>query len=192
MGTSAPPDCTLCPLAVGRTQVVQAEGSPNARVFVVGEAPGPDEDKQGRPFVGRAGQILRKALADAGFAADEVWITNSVKCFPHTRVEGKAKIRAPTVQESDACRAHLAAEVRTLRPRLVVALGRTAAATLLGTKAGPMAAMRGMVVPARAELEGVDVFVTYHPSGLHYGHATVEEFTGDLRSARELAQAVRA
>lgn len=188
MRPSAPADCARCPLAAGRTQVVQAEGSPSAPVFVVGEAPGPDEDKQGRPFIGRAGKILRQALRDAGYGADDVWITNAVKCFPHTRAEGKAKIRAPTSEESDACRSHLASEVRSLRPRLVVALGRTAAATLLGGKARPMAVLRGNTWPARPELDGVPVFVTYHPSGLHYGHATVEEFTADLRAARQRAE----
>lgn len=182
-----PLDCRKCALHQGRTQVVPAEGASKPVAFFVGEGPGPDEDEQGRPFVGRAGKILRGALLDAGWTPQEIWITNVVKCFPHDRQGSRRKIRRPHPHESAACRGHLGAELGALRPRLVVALGKTAAEELTGRKIPRLEPIRGDVLPTRPELGDHWVFVTYHPSGLHYGHATVAEFTDDLRWARAMA-----
>lgn len=183
-------DCALCGLCQGRTQVVPAEGSRAARVMLVGEAPGPDEDQVGRPFIGRAGKILRRELEKAGWTPEDVWITNTVKCFPHEVVEGKKKIRAPSEAESDACRLHLRRELDALRPHLVVALGRTAAQQLTGKPLESLEALRGATLSTRPELGDHDVFVTYHPSGLHYAKGRLELFQQDLRRARALAEAV--
>lgn len=176
------PTCRAC-----RGRAVPAEGSATPAVFIVGEAPGPTEEREGRPFVGRAGAILRTALRTAGWTDDELWITNIVKSFPFDLEGGKRKIRRPTGDEVAACLPHLVREHDALKPRLLVALGRTAAEALLGRGVPKLADVRGRPLLARAELGGALVFVTYHPSGLHYGHATVEEFTADLRAARRVA-----
>lgn len=183
-----PLDCHKCPLSEGRTQVVPAEGAPAPLAFFVGEAPGPDEDREGRPFIGRAGRILRRSLAEAGWREEEVWITNAVKCFPHEVENGKASIRRPSGAESQACRAHLRAEVDALQPKLLIALGKTAAESLLGAKVANLGALREKP-PGQSNVGGAPVFVTFHPSGLHYGHATEAEFVEDLRRAREAALA---
>lgn len=181
------PQCRLCGLCQGRTQVVPPEGPRTARAFFVGEAPGPDEDAQGRPFIGRAGRILRGALSRAGWKMEDVWITNAVKCFPHEAVGGKKRIRAPEPSEAEACRPFLAREIESLRPRLVVALGRTAARSLTGRNVA-LDQEHGTVLLATAELHGARVFLTFHPSGLHYAKGRAEAFEEDLRHARLLLE----
>lgn len=180
-------ECVLCGLCEGRTQVVPAEGPRTARVMLVGEAPGPDEDRLGRPFIGRAGKVLRRELEASGWDPAQVWITNTVKCFPHELREGRKKIRAPTPQEAQACRPNLRRELETLRPSLVVALGRTAAQQLTGQVVPSLEAVRGSVLRTRDELGDVPVFVTYHPSGLHYAKGRIDLFREDLMRARRLA-----
>ncbi|HLE48023.1 MAG TPA: uracil-DNA glycosylase [Candidatus Thermoplasmatota archaeon] len=182
-----PVDCRRCGLCEGRTQVVPAEGGRRPLAFFVGEAPGPEEDAQGRPFVGRAGKILRATLREAGWSDDDVWITNVVKCFPYEWIDGKKKIRAPTVAEAASCREHLRLEVAALKPPLIVALGRTAATALIDDGGANLAGLRGSASPARGDLGG-DVFVTYHPSGLHYERGRKEAFESDLRAALRLAK----
>lgn len=179
--------CAKCALSRTRKQVVAAEGGRRPLAFFVGEAPGPEEDREGRPFIGRAGKILRRSLAGAGWKPDEVWITNTVKCFPHeSGPNGKARIRRPDAAEAAACRQHLLAEVKALRPRIIVALGQTAAQALLREPPKKLALVRASLQAARPDLGEVAVFVTYHPSGLHYGHATEAEFQRDLAQARRL------
>lgn len=188
-GTSfVPVDCVGCPLSKNRTQVVPGEGPARPLAFFVGEAPGPDEDRLGRPFIGRAGQILRVALREAGWTEGEVWITNVVKCFPHDENGAKKRIRAPSEDEVAACHNHLANEIRGLRPRLIVALGRTAAARLLGHDDWSLDDLHGTVAGLQ---DNVPVFVTFHPSGLHYRTGRKDEFLNDLRNARTLANQER-
>lgn len=175
------PDCSAC---AGRA--VPAEGGEAPHTFFVGEAPGPTEEKLGRPFVGRAGRVLRSALEEAGWTEPEIWITNVVKAFPHVEVAGKRKIRKPTPAEVRACIPHLVREADDLRPRLLVALGRTAAEALLGRRVPKLGDVRGQVLPTRAELAGRPVFVTIHPSALSYGALRGQRagFVEDLRRAR--------
>lgn len=185
-------DCRLCGLHVGRTQVVPAEGGAAPKAFFVGEAPGPEEDQQGRPFVGRAGKILRRAIGKAGWPDADVWITNAVKCFPHELRSEKKAIRRPSVEESATCLGHLVREVAALKPLLLIALGRTAAESVLGHPVANLGELRGRLHAARAELHQVPVWVTWHPSGLHYGHASEDEFTADLAAARAFLTRTRA
>jgi DNA polymerase len=175
--------CTRCRLSRGRTQVVPAEGAATAKIFLVGEAPGPDEDLQGRPFIGRAGRILRRCLEAAGVPAEDVWISNAVKCFPHEVVGTKRRIRKPKRDEADACRPWLLEEIRAVAPRVVVAVGSTAAAELTGDRNIKVTKARGARVEPRPELAGVRLFVTFHPSGLHYGHGTEDDLARDLAAA---------
>lgn len=175
--------CTRCPLSRHRTQVVPAEGVASARLFLVGEGPGPDEDAQGRPFIGRAGRILRRCLEAAGVPVEEVWISNTVKCFPHDVVGEKRRIRKPKREEADACRPWLLQELRAVAPRVVVAVGGTAAAELTGDRRIQVTKARGAPVAPRAELGDIVLFVTFHPSGLHYGHGTEADLARDLAAA---------
>jgi uracil-DNA glycosylase len=182
------PACAAC---AGRA--VPAEGALAPQAFFVGEAPGPTEELARRPFVGRAGNLLRGALAEAGWSPDEVWITNVVKAFPYELEGEKRRIRRPTTDEVRACLAHLVKEVDALRPRLLVALGRTAAEGLLGRRVSALGPLRASVHAARPELGGAPVFVTIHPSALHYGaqRGQRDAFVADLAAARARLEAER-
>ncbi|MFE6847727.1 UdgX family uracil-DNA binding protein [Streptomyces sp. NPDC057686] len=128
-------DCRGCPLFKDATQTVFGDGSPTARLFLVGEQPGDQEDREGQPFVGPAGQLLRRALGEAGLGDEEVYVTNAVKHFKFaTAPRGKRRIhKAPSLREMTACRPWLVAELRLVSPQLVIVLGGTAGRALLGS-----------------------------------------------------------
>jgi DNA polymerase len=146
--------CTLCRLAEGRTTVVFGEGDRNADLLVVGEAPGYEEDRQGRPFVGPAGKLLDKMLAAIGFRRDEVFICNVLKCRPPQN-------RDPVADEVAACWPYLRKQVESVAPKAICAFGRFAAQTLLATE-GSLGRLRG----ATHEFMGIPIVVTYHPAAL--------------------------
>ncbi|WEO99657.1 UdgX family uracil-DNA binding protein [Streptomyces sp. FXJ1.172] len=127
--------CQGCPLYREATQTVFGEGDTSARVLLLGEQPGDQEDRQGRPFVGPAGKVLRRALADAGIDPERVYVTNAVKHFKFTIPEGRKRRihKAPNLREMTACRPWLVAELRVVSPEVVVALGGTAGKALLGS-----------------------------------------------------------
>lgn len=158
--------CCRCDLCATRTHVVFGEGSPTARLMIIGEAPGADEDKSGHPFWGRAGQVLNSLLETAGLSRDQVWITNTVKCRP-TQVTGKrVSNRAPRVPEIKACAIWRAGELDIIKPRVVVCLGAVAAKAVMGRDV-KMTTERGQWFPfpmAIAGMEHSEVTVTYHPS----------------------------
>ena len=146
--------CRLCPLAQGRTFAVPGEGPTRARVVLVGEAPGREEDLSGKPFVGRGGRLLDSVLESAGIPRKDVFITNVVKCRP-------PKNRPPTHRESETCvEAHLRRQVKAIGPELVVVLGRTAARALLG--ADSLGEVRVKVV-SRGRTKFLS---TYHPAAV--------------------------
>jgi uracil-DNA glycosylase len=147
-------DCRRCKLHRGRTKLVFGSGSATARVAFVGEGPGADEDRQGQPFVGRAGQLLTKMIEAMGLARDDVYICNVVKCRPPNN-------RDPEPDEVEACERFLRAQLAIVKPTVVVALGRYAAQTLLKTQR-PITRLRG----TWQTYEGVAVMPTYHPSYL--------------------------
>ncbi|MFF5449437.1 UdgX family uracil-DNA binding protein [Streptomyces sp. NPDC012888] len=126
--------CRGCPLFAAATQTVFGEGPPRARLVLVGEQPGDQEDRRGAPFVGPAGNLLHKALDEAGLADEPLYLTNAVKHFKYLREEGgKRRIhKPPSLREMKACRPWLAAELAVIEPDLVVALGATAGRALLG------------------------------------------------------------
>ena len=155
--------CRACPLYKDATRAVFGEGRADARVMLVGEQPGDQEDLAGRPFVGPAGQVLDEALAAVGIAREEIYLTNAVKHFKF-EPRGKRRIhRTPTLGEAAACRPWLEAEIALVRPELIVCLGATAARSLLGAEFR-MARQRGEI------FEGTSwapwVMATYHPSAL--------------------------
>ncbi|QYX56506.1 UdgX family uracil-DNA binding protein [Roseovarius sp. SCSIO 43702] len=184
--------CTRCPLHGPATQAVPGEGPVEARLMIVGEQPGDQEDLAGRPFVGPAGQVLDRALAAAGIARDEVYLTNAVKHFRFTP-RGKARIHnRPDAGHVEACRWWLDAERAQVKPALIVAMGATAAQALTGSGAGLMKRRGGIETAG----DGTPVLVTIHPSYLLRlpDRAEAERlraaFTADLARARErVAQA---
>ena len=154
--------CTLCPhLARSRTQVVFGVGNPEAKLMFVGEAPGADEDEQGEPFVGRAGQLLTKMLTAMELTREQIYIANVLKCRPDTPPNTSGN-RKPTRNEMDACLPYLRAQVAVIAPQVIVALGATAVEGLFGPQKMNMTRLRGNW----RELDGVPVRLTFHPSYL--------------------------
>lgn len=148
--------CTACPLHQSRTQTVFGVGNANARLMVIGEAPGAEEDRRGEPFVGRAGQLLNAMLAAIGLTPEEIFIANILKCRPPNN-------RDPAGQEVAACNDFLKQQIALVRPQLVLAVGRIAAQNLLQQEI-PIGRMRGTVY-AYGEAE-IPLVVTYHPAYL--------------------------
>lgn len=148
-------DCTRCKLhTLGRKQVVFGVGNPNAELMFVGEAPGADEDVQGVPFVGRAGQLLTKMIQAMGFSREQVYIANVVKCRPPEN-------RNPDPDEIENCEPFLFRQIETIKPQVIVALGAFAAKTLLKTQE-PISKLRGQVF----DYHGAKLIPTFHPSFL--------------------------
>jgi uracil-DNA glycosylase len=148
-------DCTRCPLAyAGRHNIVFGDGDPNARLMFVGEGPGADEDAQGLPFVGKAGQLLNNMIGAMGLKREQVYIANIVKCRPPAN-------RAPEPVEANTCSPFLLQQIDVIQPQVIVALGATAATYLLGIRQS-LASLRGSWHSCR----GAKVVVTYHPAFL--------------------------
>lgn len=154
--------CRLCPLWSAATATVFGEGPADARIVFVGEQPGDQEDLAGRPFVGPAGQVFDRALAEAGLDRARVYVTNAVKHFKH-EPRGKRRLhKTPDVSETAACRGWLARELAAIRPRVAVALGATALRSLTG-RTDAISSLRGTFVPSDLVDEA---FVTTHPSAI--------------------------
>ncbi len=168
-------ECTRCALHTGRHTIVFADGSPNARLMFVGEGPGADEDAQGLPFVGRAGQLLNNMITAMGLKREEVYIANVVKCRPPGN-------RTPEPEEANTCSPFLFRQIDVVQPEVIVALGATAATYLLGQRQ-PLAGLRGRVHSFR----GTKLIVTYHPAFLLRDPRQKKEAWADLQIAmREL------
>ena len=166
--------CPRCRLAQTRTRVVFGEGNPTADVMVVGEAPGADEDRTGRPFVGRAGKLLDLLLMSAGFARESVYICNVLKCRPPQN-------RNPLPDEVEACSPYLLRQVELVQPKVIVAFGTFAAQTLLGTDVS-IGRLRGKMHQYR----GVPLVPTYHPAALLRNQGWVRAVWDDLQRARSV------
>jgi uracil-DNA glycosylase len=164
-------DCTRCALHKGRHTIVFADGSPTARLMFVGEGPGADEDAQGLPFVGRAGQLLNNMIAAMGLKREECYIANIVKCRPPGN-------RTPEPDEANTCSPFLFKQIDVVRPQVLVALGATAATYLLGARQ-PLAGLRGRVHAFR----GMSLIVTYHPAFLLRDPRQKKEAWADLQIA---------
>ena len=163
----AAPACRGCELWQGASQVVFSAGNPAARVALVGEQPGDEEDRRGLPFVGPAGRLLQKAVDDAGIDRSQTYVTNSVKHF-RFRQDGPGKRRihqTPDLAHLEACKPWLAAELRAVDPELVVCLGATAVRQLLGTKVKVMRD-RGTLLERETSLGPRTFLVTVHPSSV--------------------------
>jgi DNA polymerase len=154
--------CQDCPLWANATQTVFGAGDPHARVMLVGEQPGDEEDNKGLPFVGPAGKLLNRALEAAGVEREGLYVTNAVKHFKW-QPRGKRRLhKTPAQREVDACHQWLEREIATVKPKVIVALGATAARAVI-SKDFKVSAMRGRFVESRY---APAVFATFHPSAL--------------------------
>jgi DNA polymerase len=166
--------CRACFLCQGRRNVVPGEGNPAAELVLVGEGPGQTEDETGRPFVGRAGELLTEILAAIGYTRDQVFICNVVKCRPPQN-------RKPLPEEIASCSRYLEAQLSLIKPKVILALGATAAEALLQTKRS-LADLRGKVHSYR----GSPLVVTYHPAALLRNPNWKKPTWDDVRIARQL------
>lgn len=147
-------DCQKCPLGLTRKNFVFGSGNPKADIMFIGEAPGADEDEQGLPFVGKAGQLLTKIIESINLKRDEVYICNILKCRPPNN-------RKPIISETDECEPYLHKQIELIKPKFIVALGLTSAETLLKKKV-KMSEIEGKLF----EYLGTKMLVTYHPAAL--------------------------
>ena len=173
-------DCTKCPLASTRTQVVFGRGDPDADLVFVGEAPGAEEDAQGLPFVGRSGQLLdRLVLEELGLERDEFFVMNTLMCRPPNN-------RDPLPEELDACRPWFDAKLAALKPKVIVSLGNFASKQLLDTKVG-ITKLRGQTYDWRP---GIALVPTFHPAAALRGNAdATAAMRADLVRAKQVLTA---
>ena len=166
--------CSRCPLAATRHNVVFGEGDPHAKLMFIGEGPGYDEDMQGRPFVGRAGQLLNKMIAAMQFTREEVYIANVVKCRPPEN-------RVPSPDEAAACIGYLKKQIALIRPEVIVLLGATAVNFLLGKREG-ITRLRGKWLG----YDGIPVMPTFHPAYLLRQESAKREAWADLQQVMKV------
>ena len=170
-------DCMRCKLhTLGRQQIVYGVGNPDADLMFVGEAPGADEDVQGIPFVGRAGQLLTKIIEAIELSRDDVYIANVIKCRPPGN-------RNPEPDEVDACEGFLFRQIDSIRPKVIVALGTFAAKALLKTQE-PISRLRGRVYDYR----GAKLIPTFHPAFLLRSPERKRDVWEDMKKVRGLLQ----
>lgn len=167
-------DCQRCPLGARRKRLVFGEGNPRADLVFVGEAPGADEDLQGRPFVGRAGQLLTRIIEAMGLRREDVYICNILKCRPPGN-------RNPEPPEIDACEPFLIRQLKAIRPRIVCALGAVATRALLKTDA-PITVLRGRFQTYR----GIRLMPTYHPAYLLRNPAAKKQVWEDVQEVMKV------
>jgi DNA polymerase len=168
-------DCTRCKLhTLGRRQIVFGVGSPDAALMFVGEAPGADEDVQGVPFVGRAGQLLTKIIEAIGLKREDVYIANVIKCRPPQN-------RNPEQDEVETCEPFLFRQIDVIKPKVIVALGTFAARTLLRTL-DPISRLRGHVY----EYRGAKLIPTFHPAYLLRNPSSKREVWEDMKMVKQL------
>jgi uracil-DNA glycosylase family 4 len=173
-------ECLRCPLHKSRTKIVHSEGNAKARLMFVGEAPGADEDASGRPFVGRAGQLLNKIIEAIGMKREDVFIGNVNRCRPPQN-------RTPTHEEAATCKPFLLREIALLRPDVIVVLGNTAMKNLLDTKEG-ITKLRGNFM----DYKGIKVMPTFHPAYLLRDPSKKRETWEDMKKVREYLNKTKA
>jgi uracil-DNA glycosylase len=166
--------CTKCGLSATRRTVVFGEGSEHAELLFVGEAPGEEEDRQGRPFVGRAGKLLDQMIERIGVKRADVFICNVLKCRPPNN-------RDPEPAEADACKPYLYAQIELIHPRIICTLGKHAYNTLLGVDE-KITRIRGRLT----QFKGVTLLPTYHPSFLLRNQTAIKDAYEDMEKLKEL------
>ena len=172
-------NCNKCKLCTNRTNIVFGVGNKEAHIMIIGEGPGADEDKQGEPFVGKAGQLMNKALTGLGIKREELYIANIVKCRPPSN-------RVPEQDEAEACLNYLRNQVILVKPKIIVLLGSTALKNILG-KEYSITAMRGKWI----EQKGIYYMPTWHPAALLRDENKKIEFWNDLKEVRKKEEELR-
>jgi DNA polymerase len=172
--------CTRCRLCEGRTRVVFGSGHPDAELMLIGEGPGSEEDRQGLPFVGPAGELLTKIIQAMDMKREDLYIANIVKCRPPGN-------RDPQPDESAACRGYLEQQIALVQPRVIVALGKVAAQNLLGNES-PIGQIRGRW----HRVQGVPAMVTYHPAALLRNQGLKRPTWEDMQQVRDHLRGLRA
>lgn len=167
--------CNKCNLCKGRTNTVFADGSENAKIMFIGEGPGADEDREGVPFVGKAGKLMNQAFIGLGISREKIYIANIVKCRPPNN-------RTPLKEEAMACLDYLRNQVLVLQPKIVVLLGNTALKNILGDEYG-ITASRGKWI----EKKGIKYMPTFHPAALLRDESKKIDFWKDLELVKEEA-----
>lgn len=171
--------CNKCKLCTNRTNIVFGIGNKEANIMMIGEGPGADEDKQGEPFVGKAGQLMNKALTGLGIKREELYIANIVKCRPPSN-------RVPEQDEAEACLNYLRNQVILVKPKIIVLLGSTALKNILG-KEYSITAMRGKWI----EQKGIYYMPTWHPAALLRDENKKIEFWNDLKEVSKKEEELR-
>jgi len=174
--------CTKCRLWKSRINAVPGEGNENAVIMFVGEAPGKNEDEQGRPFVGKAGQFLDEVLGENNIERKDVYITNVVKCRPPNN-------RDPLPDEIKACSPYLELQIEMIKPRIIVALGRFAAdflLTLYGFKMKPISSIHGKIFSS--PINGIKIIPMFHPAACIYNPFLKNVFREDMKKIKMLAK----
>lgn len=166
-------NCNKCKLCSNRTNIVFGVGNKEADIMMIGEGPGADEDKQGEPFVGKAGQLMNKAFEGLGIRREELYIANIVKCRPPSN-------RVPEKDEAEACLNYLRNQVLLVKPKIIVLLGSTALKNILGNEYS-ITAMRGKWI----EQKGILYMPTWHPAALLRDENKKIEFWNDLKEVRK-------
>ena len=174
--------CRRCRLHKTRTNVVFSDGPPTAKIMVVSEAPGFWEDQKGVPFAGAAGKNLNALLLEAGLRREEVYIVNTLKCRPPAN-------RDPLPDEIEACRPYLKSQISAIKPRLVIALGRIAAAELLGRYV-TMGREHGKLFDCTYAGMSFKLFLTYHPAAALYGAEAKQRLQADFKKLGQLLRSV--
>lgn len=172
-------NCNKCKLCTNRTNIVFGVGNKEADIMMIGEGPGADEDKQGEPFVGKAGQLMNKALTGLEIKREELYIANIVKCRPPSN-------RVPEQDEAEACLNYLRNQVILVKPKIIVLLGSTALKNILG-KEYSITAMRGKWI----EQKGIYYMPTWHPAALLRDENKKIEFWNDLKEVRKKEEELR-
>ncbi len=167
-------DCKKCKLCHNRTNIVLGVGNRNADIMFIGEGPGADEDKEGIPFVGKAGKLMNQALLGLGIKRDDLYIANIVKCRPPAN-------RNPESDEAAACIDYLRSQVLLVKPKIVVLLGSIALKNILGEQYGITAARGNWI-----EKKGIKYMPTWHPAALLRDESKKIEFWNDLKKVRKL------
>ncbi|WP_345660904.1 UdgX family uracil-DNA binding protein [Streptomyces venetus] len=184
-------ECRGCPLHRDATQTVFGAGDADARVMLVGEQPGDQEDRQGKPFVGPAGRLLDRALEEAGIDPAEAYVTNAVKHFKFTQAEPRKRRihKAPSLREMTACGPWLAAELAVVEPELIVVLGATAGKALLGSSFR-VTQVRGTVLEEEIHGRAERLVPTVHPSSVLRAEDREAAYQGLLSDLKVAAQAL--
>ncbi len=170
--------CSLCPISALINNHVFGTGSPDAKLMFIGEAPGRDEDLQGKPFVGLAGQLLTKIIESIGLKREEVYIANIIKCRPPEN-------RNPEPDEINNCKNYLREQIKIIQPEIICALGKFAAQTLLKTEA-PISSLRGNFYP----FGNMKIIPTFHPAYLLRNQSGKKFVWEDMKKIREVLKCV--